>query len=188
MKMQVLQIQHSWRIYSLIIGWLAGRETGKSTLKLKNVYRAAPVLLKLFEQLRKDINLSFLLAQQHLICSNSCHTRNFNESFEYKNQTGTVHMWSVSPNGISCHCYKAGVDKEKLPQWTPCPMWVFCSGCTWKQTIIISWDLVSVNPNALCVFWFQGELKLRGQSVLLREEQQMYTDILTSDWICSVRL
>lgn len=84
--MQVLQIQHSWHIYSLIIGWLAGRETSKSTLKLKN----APVLLKLLEQLRKVINLSFLLAQQHLICSNSCHTRNFNESFEYKNQTETA--------------------------------------------------------------------------------------------------
>lgn len=67
-----------------------GRETGKSTLKLKNVYGAAPVLLKLLEPLRKVINLSFLLAQQHLICSNSCHTRNFNESFEYKNQTETA--------------------------------------------------------------------------------------------------
>lgn len=66
-----------------------------------------------------------------------------------------IKLQSSASNRICLQCCilhnKLEWINKKLPGWMPCPVWVLCLGLAGNRSIIISWDLVSVNPNALCV-------------------------------------
>lgn len=66
-----------------------------------------------------------------------------------------IKLQSNAPNRICLQCCilhnRLEWINKKLPGQMPCPVWVLCLGLAGNRTITISWVLVTVSPNALCL-------------------------------------